>query len=68
MGGGGTVAQEFGEAGSGKGCGGRIEVDDEAGARRRGETERGDAMEDRIGARDSSEQHGERSYERGGDL
>jgi hypothetical protein len=55
MGGGGTVAQQFGEGGSREGCGGRIEVDDEAGSRRRGETERRDAMEDRIGARDSSE-------------
>ena len=41
----------------------RVEVDDEARPRACGESERRDAVQDGIGARDSADWHKERSYE-----
>lgn len=57
-----TVDGEVGERRPRQGRGLRIEVDDECGTGGRGETERSDAMKDRVRAEESPSEHGGRSY------
>jgi hypothetical protein len=61
--GGDALAQQVDQRGSGKRSCLGIEVHDEAGSGGGGETERADAVEHRVGARESADGHGRRSYE-----
>lgn len=61
--GGDAFTQQVDQRGAGKRNRLGIEVNDEAGSGGRGETEWADAVEHRVGARESADGHGRRSYE-----